>query len=87
MPIDCLKIDRSFIQDVTECAGANIVQMVLQLARSLELKVVAEGAETIEQVKVLEGLGCDQVQGYYFAKPMALDDLLLWLGAQCAPGA
>ncbi|HMY39507.1 MAG TPA: GGDEF domain-containing phosphodiesterase, partial [Marinagarivorans sp.] len=81
MPIDCLKIDRSFIQDVTQCAGANIVQMVLQLARSLRLTVVAEGAETIEQVEALEALGCDLVQGYYFAKPMPLDDLLLWLAA------
>jgi EAL domain-containing protein (putative c-di-GMP-specific phosphodiesterase class I) len=81
MPIDCLKIDRSFIQEVTQSAGANIVQMVLQLARSLELSVVAEGAETLEQVEVLSQMGCDQVQGYYFAKPMPLDDLLLWLAA------
>ncbi|MFO1370837.1 MAG: EAL domain-containing protein [Marinagarivorans sp.] len=85
MPIDCLKIDRSFIQVVTECAGANIVHMVLQLARALKLHVVAEGAETQEQVQALEDLGCDQVQGYYFAKPMPLDDLLLWLAAQRAP--
>ena len=85
MPIDCLKIDRSFIQEVTQSAGANIVQMVLQLARSLELSVVAEGAETLEQVEVLSQMGCDQVQGYYFAKPMPLDDLLLWL-ATYRPG-
>lgn len=84
MPIDCLKIDRSFIQVVTQSAGANIVQMVLQLARALELKVVAEGAETLEQVQALEALGCDQVQGYYFAKPMPLDDLVLWLAAHLA---
>ena len=70
---------------VTECAGANIVHMVLQLARALKLHVVAEGAETQEQVQALEDLGCDQVQGYYFAKPMPLDDLLLWLAAQRAP--
>jgi EAL domain-containing protein (putative c-di-GMP-specific phosphodiesterase class I) len=85
MPIDCLKIDRSFIQEVTTGAGANIVEMVLQLGRALQLTVVAEGAETIQQVQALEAMGCDQVQGYFFAKPMPLDDLLLWLGAHYVP--
>jgi diguanylate cyclase len=81
MPLDCLKIDRSFIQNVTSFAGSNIVQMVLQLARSLNFKVVAEGVETSEQLQALVDLGCDQVQGYYFAKPMPIEDLLLWLQA------
>lgn len=81
MPLDCLKIDRSFVQDMSSCAGVNIVQMVLQLARLLKLKVVAEGVETAEQLQTLVNMGCDQVQGYYFAKPMPLDELMQWLQA------
>jgi diguanylate cyclase len=81
MPLDCLKIDRSFVQDMSSSAGINIIQMVLQLARTLNFKVVAEGVETAEQAQTLTDLGCDQVQGFYYAKPMPIDELLLWLTA------
>lgn len=79
MPLDCLKIDRSFIQDLDKGAGENIVQMILHLARSLQLKVVAEGVETQQQLRTLVGMGCNQVQGYYFAKPMPIEELIQWL--------
>jgi diguanylate cyclase len=65
-PIDTLKIDRSFIAKVTHSpADASIVRAILSFAHSLQLKVVAEGVETAEQLDLLRSLGCDQYQGYY----------------------
>ena len=65
-PIDKLKIDRSFISDLTSNTdAASIVQAIISLAHSLRLKVVAEGVETAEQLSQLRALGCDQFQGYY----------------------
>jgi len=65
-PIDKLKIDRSFISDLTtNAADASIVQAIISLAHSLRLKVVAEGVETAEQLARLREFGCDQYQGYY----------------------
>jgi diguanylate cyclase (GGDEF)-like protein len=70
-PIDKLKIDRSFITDLTTRADdASIVQGIVSLAHSLRLKVVAEGVETIEQLKFLQSVGCDQYQGYHFSPPL-----------------
>jgi diguanylate cyclase (GGDEF)-like protein len=65
-PIDKLKIDRSFISELTtNAADASIVQAIISLAHSLRLKVVAEGVETAEQLQRLRELGCDQYQGFY----------------------
>jgi diguanylate cyclase len=65
-PIDKLKIDRSFINDLTtNSADASIVRAIISLAHSLRLKVVAEGVETVEQLQLLRELGCDQYQGFY----------------------
>ncbi|HWJ35585.1 MAG TPA: EAL domain-containing protein [Steroidobacteraceae bacterium] len=65
-PIDKLKIDRSFISELTtNAADASIVQAIISLAHSLRLKVVAEGVETAEQLELLRTLGCDQYQGFY----------------------
>jgi diguanylate cyclase (GGDEF)-like protein len=70
-PIDKLKIDRSFITDLTTCADdASIVQAIVSLAHGLRLKVVAEGVETFEQLKFLQSVGCDQYQGYHFSAPL-----------------
>ena len=70
-PFDTLKIDRSFIQGIAEEQDSvEIVGTILDLARSLEMDVVAEGIETAEQVVRLKALGCRLGQGYYFAKPM-----------------
>jgi diguanylate cyclase (GGDEF)-like protein/PAS domain S-box-containing protein len=70
-PIDEVKIDRSFVRDVHSNADdAAIAAAVVALARTLGLKVVAEGVEMEEQVLVLEALGCDQVQGYFFGRPL-----------------
>jgi len=65
-PIDKLKIDRSFINDMaTNADAASIVKAIISLAHSLRLKVVAEGVETAEQLQQLRDLGCDQFQGFY----------------------
>jgi len=80
LPLDILKIDRSFVSDITT-SGHNllIATATINLAHALGLKVVAEGIETKEQKDLLTILGCDKAQGYYFAKPMPLDVLKIWL--------
>ncbi len=67
-PIDKLKIDRCFVEHMTaRPEDASIVRAIISLAHSLRLKVIAEGVETPEQLKLLAELGCDQYQGYYFS--------------------
>jgi diguanylate cyclase (GGDEF)-like protein/PAS domain S-box-containing protein len=74
-PIDEVKIDRSFVRDVHSNADdAAIAAAVVALARTLGLKVVAEGVEMEDQVLVLERLNCDQVQGYFFGRPLAVEE-------------
>ncbi len=76
-PIDTLKIDRSFVQDLgqSSVAGA-IVEAIITLAKRLRLTLVAEGVETGIQYKMLSDLGCDLAQGYLFSEPLPIDDLL-----------
>jgi EAL domain-containing protein (putative c-di-GMP-specific phosphodiesterase class I) len=67
-PIDKLKIDRCFVEDMTRRAeDASIVGAIISLAHSLHLKVIAEGVETPEQLALLAQLGCDQYQGFHFS--------------------
>jgi diguanylate cyclase (GGDEF)-like protein/PAS domain S-box-containing protein len=70
-PIDTLKIDRSFVTQMTHnTENAEIVRTIVTLARSLDMDVIAEGVETREQLQQLRGLGCDYGQGYLFSKPL-----------------
>jgi diguanylate cyclase (GGDEF)-like protein len=72
LPIDALKVDRSFVRDMaTDTNDAAIVTAIVRMARSLGLRTVAEGVETVEQLEQLRALGCELAQGYYFGKPMA----------------
>lgn len=74
LPIDVLKIDKSFIDEINQNDSGNaIVKSIIELAHSLGISVVAEGVETQEQFTFLKKSHCDVVQGYYFSKPMDVD--------------
>lgn len=76
-PISIIKIDKSFIQDVTkDDESAGLVQAILYMAKSLKLQVVAEGVETEEQAAFLKNHDCDFVQGYLYSKPIEGDDFI-----------
>ena len=77
LPVDVLKIDRSFVQDMASCAITySIVRSMLQLSGSLGLAVVAEGIETAADLEALEGLGCELGQGFLFGRPLQLEKTL-----------
>ena len=72
-PVDKLKIDIAFIRDITSRPDdAAITLAIIGLAHSLKLEVIAEGVETAAQLAFLQGHGCDQIQGYYFSRPLPL---------------
>lgn len=76
--IDGIKIDRSFVAQLDQENGMKeyeIVKLIVSLAKKLELEVTAEGVETEEQYRILRQLGCDEIQGYFFSRPMALENL------------
>ena len=76
LPVQSIKIDKSFIDDITESEDeASIVKAVINLAKSLHLEVVAEGVETFEQAQLLKQFGCDIIQGYWLSKPIPKNDL------------
>lgn len=73
-PVDMLKIDRSFVQDVMSNAdSAAVTDAIIALAKSLRLKITAEGVETQEQLEYLQMRGCDEGQGFYFSRPVPAD--------------
>ena len=75
-PIDRLKIDQSFTREVTASNdGAAIAHAVIQLGHALDLRVIAEGVETEDQLQFLRKNGCDEIQGYYFSRPLDMDAL------------
>ena len=76
-PINTLKIDRSFVQDMcTNEQSMELVKSIISLGKNLKMKIVAEGVENPEEGKALRDLGCDMAQGYYFAKPLPEHDLI-----------
>ncbi len=76
-PIDKLKIDQSFIHDLeTDPDDVAIVKAIIWLGQSLELKIIAEGVETEEQLNFLKSNGCDEFQGFYFSRPIAAVDFI-----------
>jgi diguanylate cyclase (GGDEF)-like protein len=76
LPLDRLKIDRSFIRELkVNTIDASIVSTIVNLGHELNLNVVAEGVETIEQFEILRSINCDAVQGFFFSRPLAATDL------------
>ncbi|MFT4104355.1 MAG: EAL domain-containing protein [Lacrimispora sp.] len=79
LPIDVLKIDKSFLGKAMERETENqVIRSITELAHGLNLKVVSEGVETAEQKQLLEEMGCDYIQGYYFARPNDADKVEEW---------
>ena len=75
-PLNYLKIDRSFIQQIASLQDKQaIVEAIILMAHRLHIKVVAEGVETKDQAKILKDMGCDIIQGYYYSKPLAVTQL------------
>ncbi|MDV2684942.1 EAL domain-containing protein [Alkalihalophilus lindianensis] len=74
LPIHELKIDQSFVKKIGDGKhGEAIISMIIHLGHSLQLKVIAEGVETKQQLAFLKNKGCDYVQGYYYSKPLTVD--------------
>lgn len=73
LSIDVLKIDKSFIDRIDE---SNLVKYIIDMAKDFNIKTVAEGVENKEQVDILKNMGCDMAQGYYYSKPLNLEDFV-----------
>lgn len=84
LPIHRLKIDQSFIQKMTDTGHRmnQMIQAIIDMGHALEIKVLAEGIETLEQKQALTALGCDEAQGYFYAKPMKLAEFRALLAKQ-----
>ena len=83
LPADILKIEKSFVRGLgLELEDTAIVQSIVDLAHILGMEVVAEGVEAEEQETLLKEMGCDLAQGYYFSKPLSLEEVRKYLGEE-----
>jgi diguanylate cyclase (GGDEF)-like protein/PAS domain S-box-containing protein len=83
LPVDTLKIDRSFIQNIAKDPDDRVIaSTIIAMAHSLGLRVVAEGVETEEQLSILRALNCDEIQGFYYSKPIPAAQMVLLLEQQ-----
>lgn len=74
--VDRLKIDRAFVKDIPEKDDGTIAKIIIELSKQLKIKVIAEGIETKEQIEFMEKNSCNEIQGYYFSKPLSEEDLI-----------
>lgn len=84
IPVDVMKLDKSFVEDYDDARGEEIIKCVVALAGTLQMDVTAEGVETKEQYEFLRDLGCDTIQGYYFSRPLPADEFEKLLEGQSA---
>lgn len=82
LPIDKIKIDRSFVSEMAEPGVRNIMTAIISMCNTLGVECIAEGLEAAEDCLTLKGMGCSMAQGYIFAKPMNLEKLLAWLESE-----
>ena len=81
LPFDRIKIDRAFVRELTPATSQDcIARIIVKLAKSLGLDVIAEGVETVEQSRLLEEMGCSEMQGFLYGRPMHPDALAGWVG-------
>lgn len=78
LPVDKLKIDRSFLMNIND-NSLHVIRSIIDLSHNLKLKVVAEGVEDVDTLSLMQDMGCDYIQGYYFSKPIPLSELFEWL--------
>ncbi len=82
LPLDRLKVDRAFVTDIEKEGQSVIAETIISLGKKMQLKVIAEGIEELGQQERLIELGCDEVQGFYYAKPMPAEDFIEFLQQQ-----
>jgi len=82
LPLDRLKVDRSFVKEITPGKAAFIAETIVTLGNKLGLSTIAEGVETREQASYMLKLGCDEAQGFLFARPMPYEQLIEFLASQ-----
>jgi len=80
LPVQTIKIDQDFVAQLSDSdANSRVIEAIVALGKAMQLEVVAEGVETDQQYATVRRLGCDLVQGYFIAKPMPADQLLIWI--------
>lgn len=84
LPLDRIKVDRAFVSAIAKPGGGLIAETIIALGKRIGLSTIAEGVETPEQLAAIQKMGCDEVQGYLFAKPMPESELLVYLSKQLA---
>jgi EAL domain-containing protein (putative c-di-GMP-specific phosphodiesterase class I) len=87
LPLDTLKIDRTFVHDIADANegdGGLLAQAIISLGHSLKLKIIAEGVENDAELDFLRAHECDQVQGFYFSKPVSAEEFVEMLKSDVA---
>ena len=84
LPFHTIKIDQSFIKRIEDKPSRGIVQAIVAIAHSLDMRVIAEGVETPLQLSILRDIGCEEIQGFYLSKPLEAHAIQAWWKMQLA---